>query len=105
METFEPGDLIDGKFQIVAPLGEGGMGLVFSASRPGLTSLVALKVLLPKFRDNPEVCARFSREAKAADMLRSEHVARVLDVGTTAAGTSQCASEGSPSCSSGIPAS
>jgi serine/threonine-protein kinase len=87
VETFDPGALIDGKFTIVRRLGEGGMGLVLAASRPGLSSLVAVKVLLPRLRDNPEVCARFTREAHAADALHNQHITRIHDVGTTPAGT------------------
>jgi serine/threonine protein kinase/TPR repeat protein len=87
METFEPGDVIDGKYKITKLLGRGGMGLVVAATQPGLDTLVALKVLLPELRDKPEVAARFAREARAADRLRSEHVARVYAVSTTPAGT------------------
>ena len=87
MDTFNVGDILDGKYEITRILGKGGMGLVVEARRPGLTTPVALKVLLPELRDKPEVVARFAREARAGDSLRSEHVARVLDVGTTAGGT------------------
>jgi serine/threonine protein kinase/TPR repeat protein len=87
VDTFTPGDTIDGKYTIDAVLGKGGMGLVLSARRPGLSTLVAIKVLLPELRDKPEIAGRFAREARVADSLRSEHVARVLDVGATPAGT------------------
>jgi serine/threonine-protein kinase len=87
LDTFDVGDTIDGKYEITRVLGKGGMGLVVAARRPGLSTLVALKVLLPELRDKPDIAGRFAREARAGDTLRSEHVARVLDVGTTAGGT------------------
>ena len=58
MDTFNVGDTIDGKYEITRILGKGGMGLVVEARRPGLATPVALKVLLPKARDKPEVVAR-----------------------------------------------
>lgn len=87
METFNVGDTIDGRYVITDILGKGGMGMVFAASRRGLASLVAIKVLLPELREKPEVAGRFAREALVADSLGSHHVARVQEVGTTAAGT------------------
>lgn len=48
MDTFNVGDIIDGKYEITRVLGRGGMGLVVEARRPGLSTPVALKVLLPE---------------------------------------------------------
>jgi serine/threonine-protein kinase len=47
-----------------------------------LDEKVALKFLLPEALHNPEAVARFAREARAAVKIKSEHVARVIDVGT-----------------------
>ena len=47
---------------------------------PGRTK-VAIKFLLPETLGNAEVVARFAREARAAVKIKSEHVARVSDVG------------------------
>ena len=74
------GDLINGKFRVERIIGEGGMGLVVSATHLGLDERVALKMLHPSARKNPEAVARFFQEAKAAAKLKSEHVAHVLDV-------------------------
>ncbi len=63
-------------------LGVGGMGVVIAAHHMQLGQSVALKFLLPAGLANKQVVARFEREAKAAAQLRSEHVARVIDVGT-----------------------
>lgn len=76
-----PGDLIAGKYRAERVLGTGGMGVVVAAQHVQLGQRVALKFLLPAGIADPLVVARFEREARAAAQLRSEHVARVLDVG------------------------
>src|SRR5690349_99938 len=60
----------------------GGMGVVVSARHLQLDERVALKFLLPEALEIPEAVARFAREARAAVKIKSEHVARVTDVGT-----------------------
>jgi eukaryotic-like serine/threonine-protein kinase len=80
------GDLINGKFRVERIIGEGGMGLVVSATHLGLDERVALKMLHPSARKSPEAVARFFQEAKAAAKLKSEHVAHVLDVSQRADG-------------------
>jgi serine/threonine-protein kinase len=61
-------------------LGRGGMGIVFRAMHLQLEQHVAIKFLLPEVK-NVRVVQRFMREAQSAVRLRSEHVARVIDVG------------------------
>ncbi len=82
----EPGALVAGKLRIERILGEGGMGTVALATHIGLEQRVAIKVLKPELANQPDVVARFTREARAAAKLRSEHVCRVTDVGETAEG-------------------
>jgi serine/threonine protein kinase len=78
-----PGDaLADGKYRLERVLGEGGMGVVFVGLHAGLEDRVAVKVLHPRRAQDPQIVTRFVREAKTAFKLRSEHVARTLDVGT-----------------------
>src|SRR5580704_14315203 len=79
----EPGALVAGKLRIERILGEGGMGTVAAATHVGLDQRVAIKVLKPELANQPDVVARFVREARAAAKLRSEHVCRVTDVGET----------------------
>jgi len=81
-----PGEVIDGKYQIEAELGEGGMGRVLAASHLALGSAVAIKVLKSDALRLPDVPRRFMREARAAGRLRNEHVVRVTDVGALATG-------------------
>jgi serine/threonine protein kinase len=77
-----PGTVVDGKYRVEKILGEGGMGLVVSAVHLGLEQDVAIKFLLPEAMRNKVAVERFLREAKVAAKVRSEHVARVHDVGT-----------------------
>jgi eukaryotic-like serine/threonine-protein kinase len=76
-----PGTLVGGRYRSGRLLGRGAMGIVFEATHQELDERVALKFLLPDHLENTEIVARFAREAKAAVKLKSEHVARVLDVG------------------------
>jgi serine/threonine-protein kinase len=77
-----PGDVVAGKYRVERVLGQGGMGVVLAAQHLQLDTKVALKLLLPEALGNSEAVARFLREARAAVRIHSEHVARVLDVGT-----------------------
>ncbi len=79
-----PGTLLMGKYRVEKVLGRGAMGVVVAATNVGLRRLVALKFMLPGKGPNPERDARFLREARIAAQLTSQHVARVLDVGTMA---------------------
>ena len=76
------GDILAGKYRVERVLGVGGMGVVVAARHMQLDQKVALKFLLPHSLLKSTVVARFEREARAAVRLRSEHVARVIDVGT-----------------------
>jgi hypothetical protein len=76
------GDIIAGKYRVDRILGIGGMGVVVAAHHLDLDERCALKFLLPLALGNPQAVARFVREARAAVKIKSEHVARVSDVGT-----------------------
>ena len=77
-----PGDVLAGKYRIERVLGRGGMGVVVSATHLRLDERVAIKFLLPGALGNADALGRFEREARAAVKIRSEHVAKVLDVST-----------------------
>jgi tRNA A-37 threonylcarbamoyl transferase component Bud32 len=85
---FEPavGTIVAGKYRVEGPLGEGGMGTVVLATHVGLDQRVAIKFLLPEALKNKDSVERFLREAKVAARVRSDHVARVHDVGTLEGG-------------------
>jgi serine/threonine-protein kinase len=80
------GEILAGKYRIDGVLGQGGMGLVFGAFHLELEQPVAVKVLHPEVAERGDAAARFRREARAAAKIRSEHVVRVLDVGTLEGG-------------------
>ncbi len=80
------GDVIAGKYRLEQVAGEGGMGIVYAAEHLVLRQRVAVKVLLPDAATSELVVERFAREAQAAARITSEHVARVMDAGSTATG-------------------
>ena len=75
------GEVIAGKYEVEREIGQGGMGVVVAAMHRDLNQRVAIKLLRAEGTPDPDVSARFFREARAAVKLRSEHVAKVLDVG------------------------
>ena len=84
---FAVGTTLLGKYRVESILGEGGMGLVIKARHLVLDEQVAIKCLRDDVKLDQEAIARFMREAQAAVKLKSEHVARVSDVGTFDNGT------------------
>src|ERR1700753_4200031 len=80
------GPVLAGKYRVDRVLGEGGMGVVVAATDLQLERRVAIKFLLPDYARHPEASQRFLREARAAVKIQSEHVARVIDVGTLEGG-------------------
>jgi serine/threonine-protein kinase len=80
--AIEIGSVLNGKYRIDGVLGEGGVGIVYCAQHLELDERVALKFLKPESLGDPGIVGRFAREAKAALSIKSEYVARILDVGT-----------------------
>lgn len=70
-----------GPYQIVAPLGEGGMAAVYKAYQPSMERYVALKILPRRFADDREFVSRFQREAKLLAQLQHPHILPVFDYG------------------------
>jgi eukaryotic-like serine/threonine-protein kinase len=85
-EVIGPGHILAEKFRVERVIGAGGMGQVVCARHLQLDQLVAIKFIKPDALDGNEARARFLREAKACVRLKSEHVARVMDVGTLESG-------------------
>lgn len=87
VRLFDPdplvGHVIDGKYELVAKLGEGGMSVVYRARRAHIGDDVAVKILLGKFVKDEAALARFRREARAAAMLRHPNVITIHDFGET----------------------
>ncbi|MCM2316438.1 MAG: protein kinase, partial [Thermoanaerobaculia bacterium] len=70
-----------GPYEIVAPLGAGGMGEVFRGRDTRLGRDVAIKVLPPGFAQNEQFRARFEREAKTISSLNHPNICTLFDVG------------------------
>ena len=70
-----------GPYEILAPIGAGGMGEVYQANDTRLDRTVAIKVLPEHLADSPERKARFEREAKAISQLNHPHICTLYDVG------------------------
>ncbi len=88
-----------GPFEIVAPLGAGGMGEVYKARDLRLDRAVALKVLPPELVRDPERVRRFVQEAKAASSLSHPHIVTIHEIGEeapTAPGGAESAAGTSP---------
>ena len=70
-----------GHYQIVAPLGEGGMAAVYKAYQPAMERYVAIKVLPRHMASSEEFTARFRREARMLAQLQHPHILPVFDYG------------------------
>jgi len=70
-----------GPYEILAPLGVGGMGEVYRARDTRLGRDVAVKILPSQLSNNPESRQRFEREAKAISALSHAHICALYDVG------------------------
>src|SRR5215510_3905561 len=77
------GTIVAGKYRLVKQLGEGAMGVVWSAVNSATSGEFALKLIL---RSEPELRQRLVREALACGRIRHRNVVQVLDVGQTAGG-------------------
>jgi len=70
-----------GPYEIVSPIGAGGMGEVYKARDSRLERSVAIKVLPPAFADNAQLKLRFEREAKTISQLTHPNICTLYDVG------------------------
>src|SRR3954452_12418702 len=77
---FGPGDILGGRYRIIALLGKGGMGEVYRADDLTLEQPVALKFLPAAWARNPEALARFRNEVRMARQVSHPNVCRVYDL-------------------------
>jgi serine/threonine protein kinase len=87
------GLLIDGRYRIDRPLGEGGMGKVYQATQEILRRKVAIKVLKPEYSVKEDIIARFHREAISASQIKHANVIEVFDYGMLENGCAYLAME------------
>jgi serine/threonine protein kinase len=70
-----------GPYEILSPIGSGGMGEVYKARDTRLERMVAVKILRSHLSDSPEFRQRFEREAKTISSLSHPHICSLYDVG------------------------
>lgn len=70
-----------GPYEIISPIGAGGMGEVYRARDKRLDRTIAVKVLAPDLSGNPEYRQRFEREARTVAALSHPHICPVYDIG------------------------
>jgi serine/threonine-protein kinase len=75
------GTLFHGRYEILGPLGRGGMGIVYKARDRRLDEDVAIKVLRPDFGSDPGMASRFRSEIKLARKVRHRNVCAIHDYG------------------------
>jgi serine/threonine protein kinase len=80
------GTILDGRYEIVEPLAEGGMGAVFRARRRLLGDEVALKIVRSDLGADPAARERFLREGRACAQLRHPNIVSILDYNLDAEG-------------------
>ncbi|MCE9572133.1 MAG: serine/threonine protein kinase [Deltaproteobacteria bacterium] len=84
----EIGQVIDGRYKIIAPLGTGGMGTVYQAEHLGIGKQVAIKLLHAHVSARRDAGARFQREAFAGGRIDHPNCVAVSDFGERADGSS-----------------
>jgi len=76
--TISPGENV-GPYRIVEQLGSGGMATVYKGYQPSLDRYVALKVMHPMFKGNPQFFERFKREARIVAKLEHPNIIPIHD--------------------------
>jgi serine/threonine-protein kinase len=80
------GKVIDGRFEILERVGEGGMGVVYKVRQVPIGRIVAMKVLSQEMAEDPNWVMRFEREARASSQLQHPNTIRMFDFGKTREG-------------------
>ncbi len=77
------GKVIDGRYEIQARIGEGGVGAVYKCRQISIDRIIALKMLDPQMAGDPTWVQRFYNEAKACSRLQHPNTIRIFDFGQT----------------------
>ncbi|MBL9106771.1 MAG: serine/threonine protein kinase [Myxococcales bacterium] len=77
------GTLLGERYSLVRLIGQGGMGAVYQAHHVVIGKTIAVKVLSPDYSRNPGDVQRFLQEARAASLIRHDHVVDIADFGYT----------------------
>jgi serine/threonine protein kinase len=70
-----------GQYELIEPIGKGGMATVYRAIQPSMGRTVAIKVIAPELADEPEFLTRFEREARIIASLQHPNILEVHDFG------------------------
>jgi eukaryotic-like serine/threonine-protein kinase len=73
------GTLIEGKYEIIAKIKEGGMGTIYKVRHRLLDEIRVVKVMRPQIGADPELSRRFTQEAKTATRLKHPNICAILD--------------------------
>ena len=76
-----PEQHLAGRYELIEPIGSGGLAVVWLARELSLDRLVAVKILRPELARDPDVAASFESEARRAASFAHENVAAVYDTG------------------------
>jgi serine/threonine-protein kinase len=76
------GKIVDGRYRVLEVIGRGGMGVVYRVEHLRMGKVAAMKVLHRDLAADPDVIARFEREAAAVSKLHHPHTVQVFDFGT-----------------------
>jgi serine/threonine-protein kinase len=87
------GRLVAGRYRVIKPLGEGGMGQVYLAEHEAIEKKVALKVLRPEYSRKEDIVTRFQQEAISASRIKHPNVLDVFDFGQLDSGEAFLAME------------
>jgi serine/threonine-protein kinase len=79
--TLKRGSIVAARYEILAPLGKGGMGMVYKASDHKLEETVAIKVLRPEIAADPDMERRFRSEIRLARRVRHRNVCGIHEYG------------------------
>ena len=78
----EPGAMIAEKYRVERMIARGACGTVYEGEHQELGKRVAIKLIAEDLARSEEVAVRFRQEARAAALVRSDHIVQVFDVGT-----------------------
>ncbi len=81
-QGLEPGSVLANRYEIIALLGDGGMGAVYKATDRELDRVVALKVIRPELAGQPQILQRFKQELILARKITHKNVIRIFDLGS-----------------------
>jgi serine/threonine protein kinase len=81
-----PGTILDGRYEVLQPLAEGGMGAVYRARRRLLGDEVAVKIVRAEYAADQSARERFLRESRTAAQLRHPNIVSILDYNLDAEG-------------------